>query len=98
MRVVALSLIAAMAAASGARAQENICSALLAQGCACAVPIVPGQAPGVLTAIEGSVAISGPANFTPVTIPVPLSVGRGFIIGPDGKASLSFGPSCAHVV
>src|SRR5436190_17775614 len=93
-----LSVVLSVMAVGTAAAQDNACSALLAQGCACAAPIVPGQAPGVLTGIEGSVAISGPANFTPVTVPAPLTVGSGLIIGPDGKASISFGPSCQHVV
>ena len=99
LKSIALGLAVAATTVGAATAQQAACSALVqTQACVCAAPIVPGQAVGQLRGVQGSVVLSGHANFSPITAPTGLSVGDGVLLGPDGSALVTLGPTCSNRV
>jgi hypothetical protein len=96
LKAVALGLAVATAAGSLAHAQQATCAAALAQGCTCAAPITTGGIIAQLTGVQGNVVVSGQANYTPITTPSGLNVGDGIMVGSNGAALVSMGPSCLN--
>jgi hypothetical protein len=71
------------------------CSALLKQGCTCAIPLGAEADPiGSLTNIKGDVLVSGAGGFTPITAAVPVKVGDSIIVPTGGHAVFVAGSSC----
>jgi hypothetical protein len=96
LKSMGLGLAMAAVVGGGAGAQEAACSALLAQGCTCAAPIVAGSAVGQLSGVQGNVVVSGRANFTPINVPTGLSAGDGILIGPNSTALVTMGANCEN--
>ncbi len=95
-RTCALSVVVLVAVlASGAAAAPN-CSALLSQGCTCAVPVEAGSPVGTLAVIAGDVRKSGAQQYTPLAVNtvVNLQPGDGILVGDRGEAELSAGGRC----
>ena len=90
----ALSL-AFVCSAPGAWAGPQ-CSALIEQGCACAIDIASANGAPVATLreIQGDVLKSAMGEYTPVSSPTGLNVGDGVLTKANGRAVVSADPAC----
>ena len=91
LRAIGLGLGLSVVVVSSAFAQ-GMCAPQ--PGCACVAPIAPGAPTGQLTDVQGDVKVAGPANFTPASTPFGLNSGYDILVGPGGRATVNFGPSC----
>ena len=87
--LTALALIVSAAAAGPAWAAAD-CSALLSQGCTCAVSIVPGASIGEYT--QSAVGTPTAAGFTPTSVATQLYLGGSFTS--DDATFITAGPAC----
>lgn len=100
MRRILTALIAAIPIGgpvfSGAAFAEAQCSALLNQGCACAVPLESLREGvfGQLNPIVGDVLLTKVSGSHAATSVENVSVGDGIVVLENGNASLNAGPSC----
>jgi hypothetical protein len=93
-RILLLLLFCAPIFASPAGAQ-SVCSALSAEGCACAVPLeaLPDSVFGQLNP-TGTVMVTGTNGSSPAATPVNLAIGDSAVVLESGSATLNAGPSC----
>ena len=96
MRRVLAAFILVAPTLSGAAFAQAQCSALLDQGCACAVPLeaLRGNEFGELNPIVGDVLLTRTSGSHAVTSVENVNVGDGVVVLENGKASLKSGPSC----
>jgi len=97
LRVAVAFLLVNFAFLAQSHAQSQ-CSALIDQGCACAIPIdqFDPNTTALLKDTFGDVRVTTNAQFSPANPVTPLAIGDNVVVLEDASALLTFGPTCSR--